>query len=227
MQNIWKPPSKNYSSKNLHVISKKIIDLAFSMGGSQGLYYEPVQCNFVFPNGRQCWDEKRGSYDSECPVCKGSGHYYKDAVEIPIIVMDSPNIPKKDNKLGIIYEDAMRIAVPNTISPKIVNITNNGLVVLAPAKFAIKDFDGKTWNILYMQGEPKDVYLAGTLMHTFEVATNVYIETAGVTEERTVSIEPAKKQDIIQQINQDILGINSPSKSNFIIEQTGSSLDDF
>lgn len=229
MQNNWSVPAKRYSAKNLHVVSKKIIDLAFAMGGSEGLYYEPIQCNFIFPNGRSCWDNKRGSYDNECPICKGVGHYYKEPVEIPIIIMDSPNIPKKDNKLGIIYEDSMRIAVPNTISPKIVNITNNGIVILAPAKFAIKGFDGKTWNILYMQGEPKDVYLAGTLMHTFEVGTNVYIETPSVTEDRNVSIDEPKKQDIIQQINEDILNISSPSTSaKFVIEKnTINPLDEF
>lgn len=227
MQNVWTAPRKAQSAKNLHVISKKIIDLAFYMGGSQGLYYEPVQCNFVFPNGRQCWDEKRGSYDSECPICKGSGHYYKDPIEIPIIVMDSPNIPRKDNKLGIVYEDMMRISVPNSISPKIVNITNNGLVVLAPAKFAIKDYDGKTWNILYMQGEPKDVYLAGTLMHTFEVGTNVYIQNEGVSDTRNVSFNP-EKENILAKINEDILKTaNSTETAKFVINSTNHGLDDF
>lgn len=226
MQNKWSVPKK-YGSKNLHIVSKRIIDLAFSMGGSEGLYYEPVQCNFVFPNGRPCWDEKRGSYDSECPICKGSGHYYKDAIETPIIVMDSPNIPKKDNKLGLIYEDIMRIAIPNTITPRIVNITNNGIVILAPAKFAIKSFDGKTWNILYMQGEPKDVYLAGTLMHTFEVGTNVYIENPPAPADRPAFMGDSKKEDILKQINEDILSISSSSTTGFIVNSPPHGLDDF
>lgn len=202
---IYLPANKIYGAERLHGIAKRIVDLAFFMGGSRGLFYKAVPCNYTFPNGQACYDSLRGTHSVECPVCRGNGVYYKDPVETQIIVMDSPQKLFRD-KYGGIFTDSMRLSVPASIKPGILKLTQSGRTFVAKDKFVVKTLNNDIWGVVYVESEPKDAFLGGTLYYTLEVTTHLVFSEEETKSNPPVFYSDQQAAEILKQINKEVLG---------------------
>lgn len=102
---------KNFPASRLYTISKKIVDMAFFMGGYKMLYYEANICNYRFPDGKLCFDTRTLNPSINCPLCGGTGVVYKDPKEIIGIIIDTQDAPQRKRE-GIILTDTFRLVLP-------------------------------------------------------------------------------------------------------------------
>lgn len=207
-------PSIDYGAKRLNKIARKIVSLAFRMGGTPVDYYRAVRCNYQFPDGHFCWDSVRQTPDVECPVCGGRGAYYIGPIKIPAIFIDNRDRIIRD-KYGVKYTDNARLVVPPSILPSILKHVDGGknLQVLRD-KFVIRNHLGEIDSIFYIQDEPKDVWLAGTLYYSFSISVSRAHESN--TKEMYKEYEPTlfynqpgsdDTEEVLRQINEEILSL--------------------
>lgn len=206
--------AKNYlHSKKLNAVSRKIVDLAFQMGGSPAKYFNAVKCNYVFPDGAPCFDEKRGDHSIDCPLCKGHGAYYDEPVDTAVIVADSVN-PLSTDKYGASFEDSITLSVPISINPNIIEISNKGQMFIVKDKFAIYDYASKLWAIFMMDGEPNEPYLAGPLYRIVSVVSQ-YTQVQKAETDTPKIYYNVEDANLLSEINQDILQLNSYTQSGY------------
>jgi len=208
-------PGIDYGAKRLNRVARKIVSLAFRMGGTPVDYYRAVKCNYQFPDGHYCWDEVRQTPDINCPVCGGRGAYYIGPIKIPAIFIDNRNKIIRD-KTGVKFNDDARLVVPPSIVPSILKHIDGGknLQVLRD-KFVIRNHLGEIDSIFYVDSEPKDTWLAGTLYYSFSIVVSRVNETNDT--ELYKEYEPTlfynnpgegDTEEILKQINEEILSLH-------------------
>lgn len=208
-------PSVDYGAERLNKISRKIVSLAFRMGGSQIDYYRAIRCNYQFPDGRTCWNKVRQTPSVDCPVCAGQGAYYIGPIKIPAIFIDSRDRVIRD-KIGLKFTDNARLVVPPSIGPAILKHVDGGknLQILRD-KFVIRDHTGKIDSVFYIDSEPKNVWLAGTLYYSFGIVINRANESDSDPifkeyEPRLFYTDPPKStEELLNAINEDVLSMRN------------------
>jgi len=211
-----------FGANRLHNIAKHVVNLSFSMGGSEGYYYEAMQCNYVFPDGKPCYNKNRGSYSVECPICRGGGAMYKSPVATPVIVMDTPQNLYRD-KMGAIFTDNVTVAVPSSIPLRFVELRDDGRVVVMRDKLVIKTLNADVWAVLYVDSEPKDPFLGGTLYHVVNMISHLVFKEITSNVSSGFSFTDSEAAEYFKQANQEILGINKDEcskidNSNLIVK---------
>lgn len=196
----------DFPAKRLYTISKAIVDKAFFMGGYKVNYYSANVCNYTFPNGKNCFDERTLSPTINCPVCKGTGVVYSQPIETLAIVIDNPNAPERKRE-GVILTDEFRLILPPEIPVKILKVENSGRIFVARDKFDIFSSNGTFWTTFYVNSEPKDVWLAGMLYKSVRVATH-YLSVREATGNKDYSLENTQYTEVVQQTRQ-VLGIQT------------------
>ncbi len=202
-------------SERLYKISSRIVERAFLMGGYKVKYFEAERCNFVFPNGKKCFDENTLSPSVDCPICSGAGVTYKPPIDTLAIAIDRPNKPRRES-LGVLYIDSIKLVVKADIPVKIIKFENtNGRSFFIRDKFQIYNSSNKVWHTVYVDSEPKDVWLAGVLYKSFEAKSHV-VSTRIAEGNKDVQLSPVEEamtssQTIVQQNESEILSqiINS------------------
>lgn len=208
------PPNK-YGASRLNKVARKIVSLAFAMGGSLIEYYRASRCNYQFPDGTYCWNEDRQTATPECPVCGGRGMYYQPPIKIPAIFIDASGKPIRD-KYGIVYRDSARLVVPPEIVPSILKHVDGGKnMQMLRDKFLIRDHNEKPVAVFYIESEPKDVWLAGTLYFSFEIIVNRVSESDAdpIHKDYKPRLEYIEGGDmdtqrLLKEINEGILNMN-------------------
>lgn len=207
-------PGIDYGASRLNKVARKIVSLAFRMGGTPVDYYRAVRCNYQFPDGHYCWDDVRQTPDINCPVCNGRGAYYIGPIKIPAIFIDTRGNIIRD-KIGVRFNDNARLVVPPSIFPSLLKHVDGGknLQVLRD-KFVIRNHKGEIDSIFYIEDEPKDVWLAGTLYYSFSIVVNRANESNN--DELFKEYEPTlfynnpgegDTEEILRQINEEILSL--------------------
>ena len=207
-------PAIDYGAARLNKVARKIVSLAFRMGGTPVDYYRAIKCNYQFPDGHYCWDSVRQTPDIDCPVCGGRGAYYIGPIKIPAIFIDNRNNILRD-KYGARFNDDARLVVPPSIFPSILKHVDGGekLQILRD-KFVIRNHKGEIDSIFYIQDEPKDVWLAGTLYYSFSIVVNRANESNN--DELFREYEPTlfynspgseDTEEVLRQINEEILSL--------------------
>lgn len=199
-------PRGHFHSKTLNPVARRIVDLAFAMGGSPGRYFNSVKCNYIFPNGESCFNQERSDHSIDCPLCKGNGAYYEDPVEIPIIISDSTN-PLSGDKYGATFDDRVSLTLPVYVDPSIIKVSKSGQLHVVKDKFALYDHQSKLWAIFIMSSEPFEPYLAGPLFRVVEV-TSQYTQRQDDSYDEPKIYYNVAERDLLQEINKDILTIN-------------------
>lgn len=201
-----KLPSGYYPSSRLHPLSRKIVDLAFQMGGSPGRFFKARMCNYVFPTGKACFDELRNDYDVDCPICRGKGAYYDDPEEVPVIPMDAQN-PLSQDKYGSAMEDRIQMSVPIWVNTNVVEVKQSGGMYVVKDKLAVLDLNLQQWAIYTMDAEPFEPYLAGPLYRVVTV-TSQYTQRQDDNLERDVKFYYRyQEKDLLREINEDLLNL--------------------
>ncbi|MEM0332909.1 MAG: hypothetical protein QXX30_00400 [Candidatus Aenigmatarchaeota archaeon] len=159
---------KDFPAERLYKISKRIVDLAFFMGGYRVRYYEAERCNYVFPSGKNCFNEHTLSPSIHCPVCGGSGVVYREPIEIRAIAIDVQNKPQKRIE-GIQFIDNLRLVVPAEVPVKLIKLESTGKMFYIRDRFDIYSSKDDIWHSVFVSSEPKDVWLAGILYKSFTV----------------------------------------------------------
>lgn len=202
------PPNKiilpnhgNYGANKLNAIATKIVELAFAMGGSEGQWYRALQCNYVFPDGRPCYDPLRGSYSVECPVCGGTGAYYDKPQPCPIIIMDSPQQLDRD-KMGSVLIDRVSVSIPASVPARFLEVNNNGRIMVLRDKLVVKTVNKKIWSVLYVDSEPQDPFLAGPLYHTINCISHLVFSETDIDNTPKIFYEP-NARELIKEINEE------------------------
>lgn len=216
-------PSIDYGASRLNQVARKIVSLAFRMGGTPVDYYRAVQCNYTFPNGTSCWNPKLQTATVGCPVCGGTGAYYVGPVKIPAIFIDTRgNVVTR--KHGLVYKDTARLVVPPIITPSIVKFAPDGeggeQLQLLRDKFVIRNHKGEIDSIFYINSEPKDTWLAGTLYYSFDIIINTPNEsnTAPLVNEyepKLIYHEQRESYEILADINEEILNLREVNDVSF------------
>lgn len=203
------PYGKYYSSDRLHNVSRKIVQLAFQMGGSPAKYFKARKCDYVFPDGTPCYDEQRGDANVDCPLCRGNGAYYEEPVDVPIMIMDSTN-PLSQDKYGFNIYDTIQISVPIWINPTAIKVSNTGKMFTAKDKFAVYDHSSNLWSIFIVNTETNEPYINGPLYHILGVVSQ-YTETQdiGILEREPKFYFKFTEKELLGEINKQILYENS------------------
>lgn len=164
------------TAERLHKVSHQIIERAFLMGGYKALYFESVRCNYVFTNGKPCFNPDSFSPSVDCPQCNGVGVIYKDPIETLVLAIDQPNNPQRQPE-GVFFKDTIRMIVKAEIPVKILkHDSGTGRSFFMRDKFSIYTSAKNIWHSLYVDSEPKDIWLAGVLYKSFTAATHVISE---------------------------------------------------
>ena len=219
MKPIILQPSGNYKSSNLNKVARKIVQLAFNMGGFKTYYFRAVRCNYTFPNGETCWDPVRQTHNIDCPVCAGTGAYYPGPpIEIPAIFIDNRGNIIRD-KYGVIYKDTARMVVPPIITPSYLKFGEEAgqKTFVLRDKFVIYNVDNEVDAIFYINSEPKDTWLAGTLYYSFEVVVSRPNESNEDPVKKDITPKlyyPKDTEGLIKQINSDIAGLENQMGEN-------------
>lgn len=209
---VWIPQG-HFHSTRLNAVSRKIVDLAFTMGGSPGKYFHAVKCNYVFPDGTPCFDRHRSDHNIDCPLCKGKGVYYDTPKEIPIIVSDSTN-PMTSDKYGVTFDDRVSLSIPIYVNPRIIKVSKRGQMHVVKDKFAVYDHQSMQWAIFVMDSEPFEPYLAGELYRVIEVTSQYTQNQDGKYDEPKIYYN-FKEKELLEEINKDILSINNEVTSEY------------
>lgn len=207
-------PKSYLHSRKLNVISRKVVDLAFMLGGSPGKYFNGVKCNYIFPDGTACFNQERGDHNIDCPLCKGNGAYYEEPKDISIIVMDSVN-PLSGDKYGAIFEDNVSLSVPVYINPSIIKVSKQGQMYIVKDKFAVYDHQSDLWAIFTMDSEPFEPYLAGPLYRVVNV-TSQYTQVQDGEHEEPKIYYNLQETDLLSEVNKEILEINSEITNEYV-----------
>ena len=161
------------TAERLHKISSKIIERAFLMGGYKAFYFESVRCNYVFPNGQSCFNKDSFSPAVDCPQCNGVGVIYKNPIETLVLAIDQSNTPQRQAE-GVFFKDTIRMVVKAELPVKIIkHDSGTGRSFFMRDKFVIYTSAKSVWHSLYVDSEPKDIWLAGVLYKSFTAATHV------------------------------------------------------
>lgn len=200
---------KDFPSERLYKISKRIVDLAFFMGGYRVRYYEAERCNYVFPSGKSCFNEHTLSPSIHCPVCGGSGVVYREPIEIRAIAIDTQDKPQKRIE-GIQFIDNLRLVVPAEVPVKLIKLESSGKMFYIRDRFDIYSSKDDIWHSVFVSSEPKDVWLAGILYKSFTVNSS-RLSVREATGNVEISIDGLEKE--IQSIIPNTQ-INSQASKN-------------
>jgi hypothetical protein len=216
---------KEFPSERLYKISKNIIEKAFFMGGYRINYYSANVCNYKFPNGNPCIDERTLTPSINCPICGGSGVTYNEPKEIRAIIIDNPDEPRKQRE-GVILYDTFRMVVPSEVPVKMLTYKNGDRIFLVRDKFEIFSSNNTVFTIVFVDNEPKDIWLAGMLYKTFKVSTH-YLATRVAEGNKDINLNDKQYTEVTSTINKEYK-INSSSNEdiekileNILIEVNG------
>lgn len=221
-------PKGHFHSKKLNAVSRKIVQMAFTMGGSPGKHFRAVKCNYVFPDGSYCFDNLRSDHNIDCPLCGGNGAYYEQPTDIPIIVSDTTN-PLDGDKYGANFQDTVTLTIPVEVDPSIIKVSKGGQVFIVKDKFAVNDHQSRLWAIFIMNSEPQEPYLAGPLYHVVQ-ATSQYTQRQDMTHDAPKIYYNVDERELLAEINKDILtietgegieGVKTLEPSEVVVTNTG------
>jgi len=190
---------KDFPSERLYKISKNIVEKAFFMGGYKVKYYSANVCNYKFPDGKSCIDERTLTPSINCPVCGGSGVIYSEPIETRAIIIDNPDDPRKQRE-GVILYDTFRMITPPEIPVKMLTYRNGDRLFLVRDKFEISSSNGTVFTIVFVDNEPKDIWLAGMLYKSFKVSTH-YLSTRVAKGNEEINFNDAQYTEVISNIN--------------------------
>lgn len=180
------------TAERLYKISSVIVDRIFLMGGYKALYFSAKRCNFVFPNGKPCLDNDTLSPSVDCPLCKGSGVIYDEPIETTVLATDQPNNIQRQNE-GIFFKDTIKLIVKADLPVKLLkNDTGTGRIFLMRDKFSIYSSSNNIWHTVYVDSEPRDIWLAGILYKTFSAGVHVISEREAIGN-REIQIDNIEK----------------------------------
>lgn len=161
------------TAERLYKLSSVIVDRIFLMGGYKALYFSAKRCNFVFPNGVTCFNNDTFSPSIDCPLCKGTGVVYDDPVETTVLAIDQPNNIQRQNE-GVFYKDTIKLVVKAELPVKLVkHDSNSGRTFVMRDKFSIYTSKDSLWHTVYVDSEPKDIWLSGILFKSFTAGAHV------------------------------------------------------
>lgn len=202
-------------ANELNPLARKLVDLAFAMGGSKGRFYRAIQCNYVFPDGTPCFDKERASYNVNCPLCEGQGAYYEKPIDTPIVISDEPASLERD-KFGVMLKNAVRVTVPIYIKPSITKVSHGGRVYVLRDKFTLYDAAERMYMILVAVTEAKQPFVGGPLFHTLHATTQYAVNEDLVYEPPQVYIDN-DEFDALADVNADVLQENGTPAEEFPI----------
>jgi hypothetical protein len=112
--------------------------------------------------------------------------------------------------LGVAYIDSIKLVVKADIPVKIVKFEHtSGRSFFVRDKFQIYTSSNNVWHTVYVDSEPKDVWLAGVLYKSFEAKSHV-VSTRVAEGNKDVQLSPVEEvmtspQTIVQQDESEIL----------------------
>lgn len=188
-----------YPSTRLYSIAKNIVEKAFFMGGYKVLYYEAELCNYRFPDGKACFDKRTLNPSINCPVCGGSGVVYKDPIETIAIVIDNPNAPQRRRE-GVFFVDNFRMVTKPEIPVKLLKLQEEGRLFFIRDRFDIYSANGTLYTSVYVDSEPKDIWLAGMLYKSFKVSTH-YLSARTALGKEDVRFDNSSYTEVVESVN--------------------------
>lgn len=169
------------------------------MGGYKVLYYEAELCNYRFPDGKACFDKRTLSPSINCPVCGGSGVVYKDPIETIAIVIDNPNAPQRRRE-GVFFIDNFRMVTKPEIPVKLLKLQEEGRLFFIRDRFDIYSANGTLYTSVYVDSEPKDIWLAGMLYKSFKVSTH-YLSARTALGKEDVRFDNSSYTEVVESVN--------------------------
>lgn len=198
-------PGGYYPSSRLNPLSKKIIDMAFQMGGSPGKFFKARKCNYTFPNGTACYDRLRKDADIDCPICRGKGVYFDVPIEFPVIVMDSVS-PISQDKLTASLEDRIQMSIPIWVNTNVVEVNQKGEMHVIKDKVAVMDLNMKQWAVFTVDAEPFEPYLGGPLYRVINVVAQYTQRQDEGSDRNPKFYYRYQERDLLREINRDLYG---------------------